>query len=304
MALNPSLLRNVAVFVEVGKARSFSRAALALELPKSTVSRRIAELERDAGVRLFTRSTQKVSLTEDGEQYFRACCQLVDEASTSYEQLANSRHSPRGQLRIAATTDFGLRLAEGLPAFCAEYPELQLEFDFTTRRVDPFTENCDVAIHIGVPADSNLTAHKLAEVELHLLAAPRYIETAGPITKPADLGSHLCILESKVHRIGIQHIWSLSDGRRRAEVEVNGPLTFNSIGIIRRAAVAGGGIALMPKELCTEDVQAGRLVRVLPRWRGPVIPLYALTAARVLPARTRVFLDFVARTLGKAVAAR
>jgi DNA-binding transcriptional LysR family regulator len=85
---------------------------------------------------------------------------------------------------------------------------------------------------------------------------------------------------------------------------VKGPLTFNSIGIIRRAAVAGGGIALMPKELCTEDVQAGRLVRVLPRWRGPVIPLYALTATRVLPARTRVFLDFVARTLGKAVAAR
>ncbi|MDB5965996.1 MAG: LysR family transcriptional regulator [Polaromonas sp.] len=298
--MTPELLRNVAVFVEVAKASSFSRAASALELPKSTVSRRIAELERDAGIRLFTRSTQKVALTEEGATYYLACCRLMEDANASYDQLLSARHRPRGLLRVAATTDFGARLVQGLPGFCARFPDLHLEFDFTTRRVDPFTDSCDVAIHIGVPPDSNLTARKLADVAVHVFAAPAYLASAARIRAPADLSSHRCILETRVHRVGVQNVWALTDGKARTDVEVHGALSFNSIGIIRRLALSGAGLALLPRDICIEDLEAGRLVRVLPQWRAPVLPIYALTATRLMPAKTRVFLDFVGDTLAAA----
>ena len=295
--MTPELLRDVAVFVEVAKGLSFSKAATALGLPRSTVSRRIADIERQAGLRLFTRSTQRVALTEEGTQYFVACRRIIEDAEAAYEELQSARNRPRGALRIAATVDFGQRLVAGLPDFCQRYPELNLEFDFTTRRVDPQTDNCDVAIHIGVPADSNLTARKLADVAVHIYASPGYLLKAGHPELPAELSGRICILEGKIHRIGVQTVWTLTNGRELAEVEVHGALSLNSIGIIRRLAMEGAGLALLPEGLCRDDIKAGRLVRVLPAWRGPVLPIYALMATRLIPAKTRVFLDFVQSVL-------
>jgi DNA-binding transcriptional LysR family regulator len=295
--MTPELLRDVAVFVEVAKGLSFSKAATALGLPRSTVSRRIADLEREAGLRLFTRSTQRVALTEEGMQYFIACRRMIEDAEAAYEQLQSARQRPRGALRIAATVDFGHRLVAGLPDFCQRYPELNLEFDFTTRRVDPQTDNCDVAIHVGVPADSSLTARKLADVAVSIYASPGYLLEAGHPASPADLSKCNCILEGKLYRIGVQTVWTLTNSGQTVEVDVHGTLSLNSIGIIRRLAVEGAGFALLPESLCRDDIQAGRLVPVLPAWRGPVLPIYALMATRLIPAKTRVFLDFVQSVL-------
>lgn len=291
--MTPDLLRNVAVFVEVAKAQSFSKASIALGVPKSTVSRRVAELEREAGLRLFTRSTQKVALTEEGHQYFQACRRMIQDAEIAYDELQSACHQPRGGLRVSASVDFGSRLVAGLPAFCRRYPKLHVEFEFTTRRVDPMNDSCDVAIHIGVPSDSNLTARKLADVEVHLFAAPAYLELAGMPEAPADLASHECLLEGKIHRVGIQNIWTLTNGRDEADVEVHGSLSMNSVGMIRRLAGEGAGIALLPDSLCVDDLHSGRLTRVLHDWRAPSLPIYALTASRVIPAKTQVFLEFV-----------
>ena len=192
--MNPELLRDVAVFVEVAKAQSFSKASIALNLPKSTVSRRIADFEHQAGLRLFTRSARKVALTQEGETFYLECRRLLEGADAAYEQLLSAKHRPHGLLRVAATLDFGLRMVAGLPNLCAQYPELRLQFDFTTRKVDPFIDSFDVAIHIGVPPDSSLIARKLADLTRGTYAAPSYLQTIAPIVNPVDISLHQCIL--------------------------------------------------------------------------------------------------------------
>ena len=295
--MNPELLRGMAVFVEVAKARSFTKAAEALGMPKSTVSRRITLLERDVGLRLLKRTTQKVELTDEGMGYFGRCQRILEEAQVAHDELTRTRHQPRGHLRAAMTADFGLRLVSGIPDFCRRYPELTLEFEFTTRRVDPMSENYDVAIHIGEPPDSSLTARKLAEIAGYLYAAPDYLGARTEPATPAELAGHECIREIRVHGSGIPSTWTLCSAGQRVEVEVRGRLALNGIGLIRRLAVGGAGIAILPEGFCREDVQAGRLVRVLSAWSPPPVPIYALTAARLMPAKTRAFLDFLASQL-------
>ena len=291
--MSPELLRDVAVFVEVAKVQSFSKASIALNLPKSTVSRRIADFEHQAGLRLFTRSARKVALTQEGETFYQECRRLVEGANAAYEQLLSAKHRPHGLLRVAATLDFGLRMIAGLPNLCAQYPDLRLQFDFTTRKVDPFVDSFDVAIYIGVPPDSSLTARKLASLTRGTYAAPGYLQSTAPIVKPVDISLHQCILQARTHDVGVPATWCLTDGKEHLDLEVHGTLSLNSIGIIRQLAIGGAGLALLPHGLCEDDVKSGRLVRVLPEWSASATPIYALTPSRVMPAKTRVFLDFV-----------
>lgn len=290
--MNPETLRGMVVFVEVARLRGFSRAAAALDMPVSTVSRRVAALEREIGLRLLKRSTKKVELTEEGEAYFLRCQRIIEEAESAHEELLGTRLKPRGHVRIAMTADFGLRLVGGLPDFCKRFPDLVVEFELTTRVVDPATENCDVAIYIGAPPDSDLTAVKLAEMQMHLYASPAYLRERGSPRKLADLAAHACLLE-RLNGNEARSLWTLYKGGERAQVRVSGPLVLNSIGLIRRLAVGGAGVALLPASLCREELEAGTLVRVLRSWTAAPLPIYALTATRMMPARTRTFIDFL-----------
>jgi DNA-binding transcriptional LysR family regulator len=293
--MNPEMLRDVAVFVEVAKAQSFSKASIALNLPKSTVSRRIADFEHQAGLRLFTRSARKVALTQEGENFYLECRRLVEAADAAYEQLLSAKHRPHGLLRVAATPDFGLRMIAGLPNLCAQYPELRLQFDFTTRKVDPNVDSFDVAIYIGVPPDSSLSARRLANFTRGTYAAPSYLKASAPIVKPADISlHHQCILQTRNHDVGVQTTWCLTNGTEHVDVEAHGAMSLNSIRVIKQLAIGGAGLALLPHSMCVDDVESGRLVRVLMDWNASAIPIYALTPSRVMPAKTRVFLDFVA----------
>ncbi len=190
------------------------------------------------------------------------------------------------------TADFGLRLVGGLPDFCRRFPDLVVEFELTTRVVDPATENCDVAIYIGAPPDSDLAAVKLAEMQMHLYASPAYLQERGSPKKLADLVGHACLLE-RLNGNEARSLWTLYKGSERAQVRVSGPLVLNSIGLIRRLAVGGAGIALLPASLCGEELDAGTLMRVLRPWTAAPLPIYALTATRMMPARTRAFIDFL-----------
>lgn len=240
----------------MAKGKSFTRAANALELPKSTVSRRIAELERAIGLRLLKRTTQKVELTEEGLGYFARCQRIVEDAGVAHEELTTTRHHARGHLRVACSADFGLRLVSGLPELCKRHAELSVQFDFTSRLVDPRTENCDVSIHVGALPDSHLTARKIAEIPEFVYASPKYLRGRKAPAAPQDLHGHECIREAQADGGGIETHWTLINGERRVEVPVQGRLSMNSIGII-----------------------------------------YALTAARLLPAKTRAFMEFLEREL-------
>jgi DNA-binding transcriptional LysR family regulator len=285
-------LRDMALFVDVVKTMSFTRAAEVLGIPKSSLSRRIAGLEQNIGVRLLNRSTRKIELTEAGAIYFARCKEIVDAARLAHEELKDMVEVPRGHLRVSMAPDFGtMVLAPLIAAFLHRYPDVTLEADLSPRRVDLLSEHFDVAIRIGEQPDSTLTVRRLGSVAAALYAAPAYLAQAGEPGHPAALPGHACI---RVPLSAAAARWTLWRGEERAEVTVDGRVAVNNIAMAQRFAVFGLGIGLLDCGMAEEDVLAGRLRRVLPDWTPVPLPVHAFTVTRLLPAKTRALISFLA----------
>lgn len=282
------LLNDMALFVEVVKARSFRRAAQTIGVPNSTLSRRISGLEKAIGLRLLHRTTRKIELTEAGQLYFERCRRIVDEARLAHEQLGEMLAQPSGVLRVSLPVDFATTyLAPQLAEFSRRYPGISFEFDLTPRRVDLVAEPFDVAIRMGELPDSTLIARKLAELPRYLYASPRYLELSGEPSGPADLEKHECLCFPR------GGAWTLRDGAQSVEVVVGGRFQLNSIGMIRRMAALDWGIAMLAEAIVAEDLADGRLRRVLPQWQATPISVHAVTETRLLPAKTQRFIEFL-----------
>lgn len=289
------LLNDMALFVEVVKARGFRHAAEAVGIPNSTVSRRISSLEKAIGLRLLHRTTRKIELTEAGQIYFERCKRIVDEAKLAHEQLGELLAQPSGVLRASLPVDFAnIYLAPLIAEFARRYPGISFDFDLTPRLVDLVSEPFDVAIRMGNPPNSNLYARQLANLACYLYAAPRYLEQFGEPAHPDDLAQHECL----AFRSAKASVWALHQAKESVEVAVGGRFQLNSVGLIRRLATLEQGIALLPAEIVAEDVAQGRLRRVLPDWEGPATPVYAMTETRLLPAKTQRFIEFLRDRLG------
>lgn len=284
------LLNDMALFVEVVKAKSFRRAAEANHMPNSTVSRRISALEKAIGLRLLHRTTRKIELTEAGQIYFERSKRIVDEARLAHEQLGEMLAQPSGVLRASLPVDFAnIFLLPLIIEFGQRYPGISFEFDLTPRRVDLVTDPFDVAIRMGEPPSSNLIARQLARLPRGLYASPGYLAQPGKPKQPADLAQHEC-LRAYAPRADT---WTLHRGTESLEIEVGGRFRVNSVGMLQRLAVHGQGIALLSEAIVAEDVAAGRLERVLPRWQGPPVSVYVITETRLLPAKTQRFIEFL-----------
>ncbi|AOK06051.1 LysR family transcriptional regulator [Burkholderia sp. AU19243] len=290
------LLNDMALFVEVVKAKSFRGAAEAIGVPNSTLSRRIGALEKAIGLRLLHRTTRKIELTEAGQLYFERSRRIVDEARLVHEQLGEMVAQPVGVLHASLPVDFAnIFLAPLLPEFARRYPGISFEFDLTPRRVDLVTEPVDLAIRMGEPPSSNLIARQLARLPRYLYASPRYIELFGEPSEPADLQQHECVRLDPAEING----WTLHREEETIEIPVGGRFLLNSVGMIRRLAMLGLGIAVLPEEIAAEDVTAGNLRRVMPAWQAPSVPVYAITETRLLPAKTQRFIEFLREHLGR-----
>jgi DNA-binding transcriptional LysR family regulator len=283
-------LNDMALFVEVVKARSFSRAAETLGMPNSTLSRRISALEKGIGLRLLHRTTRKIEPTEAGQLYFERCKRIVDEARLAHEQLGEMLARPSGVLRASLPVDFALvYLAPLIAEFSRLHPGITFELDLTPRQVDLISDPVDVVIRMGEPANSNLIARKLANMRRALYASPKYLERAGRPAQPADLAHHECLRM----RGSRAHQWMLASGADTVEVDVGGRFELNSVGMLRRLVVLDLGIALLPEGIAEQDVASGILCRVLPDWHGSSVSVYALTETRLLPAKTQRFIEFL-----------
>ena len=285
-------LNDMALFVEVVKAKGFRGAAQVLHMPNSTISRRISLLEKAIGLRLLHRTTRKVELTEAGQIYFERCKRIVDEARLAHEQLGDMLAQPSGTLRVSLPVDFGITyLAPLIAEFAQLYPRMAFDFDLTPRQINLVSDPFDVAIRIGDLEDSQLVARHLASIAPFLYASSAYLEREGQPVVPADLALHQCFNMSRNGQ------WTLHSGEDVAQVTVGCRYTLNSMGMLRRLAALDQGIILTPPAIVADDLAAGRLRQILPGWHGKPVPVYAVTETRLLPAKTQRFIDFIQQRL-------
>ncbi len=284
-------LQGMELFVEVAKTRNFSRAAENLGVPKSTLSRQVAELERSVGLQLLARTTRKVELTAAGQLYFDRCQRIVAEAQVVHEELQNLLETPSGPLRVNLPADFGTEfLAECFVEFSQRYPEVDFYLDIASpEHANRVFQACDVAIEVGELPDSTQIARLLGMLPAYLYASPDYLARHGRPQHPDDLVHHEC-LEFRVGHAGRVTRWPLTDGQQQFEITPGRRYSVNSVSMLRSLTGLGAGIAILGSVPGNE----GRpLERVLPDWHAGPFPVYAVTDTRLLPAKTRIFIEFL-----------
>lgn len=258
-------LNDVAMFVQVVRHGSFAEAARRLGLPPNNVSRRIQQLESQLGTRLMQRSTRKLTLTSAGQAFHDQCAGLVDGLAAAGQALAAGGQEPSGLVRVAAPADFfDFFPMEWVADFLAAHPLVKLDFVLSDAAADLIAEQIDVAFRGGVLRDSGYVGRRLITRSGGLLASPAYIERRGEPRSLQDLAHHDCVTPSSPSG---HAIWQLTgpDGVDE-EVQVTGRFTGNTAQALRKAALAGLGIAQLPPAMATRDEHAGLLVRVLPQY--------------------------------------
>ncbi|KGD88106.1 LysR family transcriptional regulator [Achromobacter sp. RTa] len=283
-------LHGMELFAEVAKAHSFSRAAAALGVPTSTVSRHVAELERAVGLRLLNRSTRRVELTDAGRLYFERCRRIVAQAELAHEELREQLETPSGPLLVLLPAAYALdALMPALVAFGSRHPEIRLQLGVAgAESADRPPGTGDVSIRLGELPDSSLVARRIGTLRAGLYASPAYLAARGTPQVPADLERHDCI----GLRLGAGQAapWLLQRGRERRPAPAAQRYGVNDACMARQLAMLGAGIAALGGE-------AGGLVRVLPDWSLGPVAVHAVTETRLLPAKTRRFIDFLAQRL-------
>ena len=284
-------MHDMTLFVEVARTGNFSRASLNLGVPGATLSRRVAAMERDFGVRLFDRTTRRVELTEAGRRHFERCGRLVDEARLAQEALRETAVQPSGHVRLSMPVDLGVAaVGPLLTEFSRQYPAITFDLDLSPRNTDLVGEHVDVAIRLGTVKNDKLVARRIGSVDQKLFAAPGYLALHGKPTQPADLVKHECVLLRSAQR---QALWRLQGDADAEEVLVTGRFMTNNVGLMRVLAERGMGIAVLDPSLVREALASGSLVQVLPEWSAPRLPLHAVMSSRMQPASVRALLDFL-----------
>ncbi len=291
------------IFARVADTASFSRAAEQLGLPKSTVSRRVSLLEERLGERLIVRTTRRLSLTDYGHLLLEHARQVAAEVD-AVRALSEFRQArPSGRLRVSMPNDFAtLLLTEMLAAFVALHPGVSLELDLSPRRVDLLGENFDLAIRMGsLPDDASLAARKLADFSWGLYAAPQYLAERGDPAHPDELLNHdaLCLLT----RPGEAATWELRHPEQKQAWQGTPRVRTlgNSPELLIHLARAGAGITAVPDYFAAPSLRQGLLRRVLPAWSLPGHTAWAVfPGRRLMPAKTRAFLDMLLAALDNA----
>lgn len=297
-------LNDLQFFAHVVEHGGYAAAERALGIPKSRLSRRIAQLEEDLGVRLLQRSTRKFAVTDVGQSVYRHAQSMLAEAQAVREAVDRLSSAPRGLIKVACPPALLQdSLAPLLPEFLRRHPQVRVQMLVGNRRVDLINEGVDVALRVRsrLDDDGELVMRRFGEVRELLVASPAYLERAGRPQHPADLAGHatLSMLEDEWRQR-----WTLhgADGEV-TRVDLQPILMAHDFPLLRAAACDGLGIALLPETACADAVRRGDLEAVLPGWHLPMGVCHAVFPSRrgLLPA-VRVFIDFLAERLPDAIA--
>jgi DNA-binding transcriptional LysR family regulator len=289
-------LNSLRLYYEVVNAGSITRAAEHLRMPKSTISRKLTQLEQHLGVILLKKGPKRLTTTDIGAALYDRCRRLVIEIEDVGLATAEMQGELRGVLRVSIPVDFGISwISRALAEFVHKYPDINLVIEVNSRLVNPREDPYDVTIQLGPLKDSGLTYRRLATITRGVYASPGYLERHGTPRTVEDFGKHDCIITDQQRQDGV---WNFRNQSKHRFIEVSGKVTVNNIAIARDLAIGGVGLSMLPNMMCQNDVKANRLVRVLTNWESPPAQATALILSRKgIPNKTRVFLDFLAEHL-------
>ncbi|MCC5901211.1 MAG: LysR family transcriptional regulator [Halomonas sp.] len=286
-------LEHLMAFVKVAELGSYTRAAEALDLSRTRVSRQVMALEASLGARLIQRTTRRLHLTEAGERYLVRAQGILLSLEEAAAEVGSGTNTVSGRLRINGPMSFGTRYLSPLVAqFMQTHPKLEVRLDLNDRRVDLLEEGYDIAIRIGNLPDSSLVARRLTQCQMLFCASPDYLAQHGTPVRIEELSSHRCLRYRSGQNSGD---WWVGD---RA-FSISGPLESNNGDMLTHAAEAGLGIAQQPSFLVTDSIASGRLVPILQDLPPALLEIHALYPARhYLPAKVERFIELLAAAWG------
>ncbi len=282
-----------AIFAKVAERGSFSAAASDLGLAKTTVSKAVTRLEERLQTTLLHRTTRALSLTESGRASLERAARILADGAAVEEEILDEAAIPRGLVRIACPTSFGLnKLASVLPPFMARYPQVEIDLCLTENQVDIVADAFDVAVQIGEIADSSLRMTRLFSFNHMVIGTPAFFDRHGRPTHPSMLAGMPAVIATHVPGANDWHF--RKPGEADCIVRVAGPLRVNNATAAQPALLAGLALALTPAAYIWKLLERGQVERVLADWSTPPRPVYMVTPpGRARPARVRVLLDFI-----------
>lgn len=281
------------MFLKVAKTGSFTKAAKEMDVPKSTVSKRVAELEASLQVTLLRRTTRNIDLTEVGREFFAKCSKAFSELRNAEIGTQSVLVEPAGVLRVTAPSELGQGLmTQVLSDFLKKYPKVTLELLLGGEHLDFVRDNIDVAIRIGNLRDSSLMCRRIGVNRFRLVASPEYLKNHPPIRRMEDLKKHSTLIFSSLQD---PHVWDLKSASKKVRARVQGRYVTNNLTAIKEMAMAGLGITLMPMVLCKAEIEAKQLEIILPNWVAHETPVNFLYQKEFFTApKITAFIDFVA----------
>lgn len=282
-------------FVRVVDAGTFTRAADLLNVPKSTVTRLIQELEKELGVRLLHRTSRQLTLTQEGQTYYEGSIRILDDVGSLDGSVLHSNRSPKGKIKIELPASVASQVViPAMPDFFARYPDVQVEMNIGNRPVDLIAENLDCVLRLGPLINDSLIARPAGTLRLVTCASPAYIKQYGQPDEPGDLAQGHTVVRIVSPRSGRDFVFQVR--RDDTAVDVHGAyqLSVNDSGAALAAGLAGLGVLTTYEFLVAPHLQSGALQRLFPGWQGDEIPVHvAWPANRHLASKVRVFVDWV-----------
>ena len=289
-------LNDIVVFTKVVETKSFTGAAELLGLPKSTVSRKLAQLEERLGVRLVQRTTRKLALTDIGEAYYARCARIVADVSAAEQLVTDMQATPRGRVRITAPIDLSTGYIGAIVAdFLAVHADINVELEASDRISDLIEDGFDLGIRFGQLPESTLIAKRLCTISSLLCASPAYLAKHGTPKSIDDLEGHDRVLFTPTPRI---QSWTIVHGETSYDFGRPARFASNNYGAVHDLAVSGGGISLLSDFMVAADLADGTLVHVMPEWAGMPADVHAVYPARQnLPPRLALFIEHLAKAM-------
>ena len=284
---------SISAFVKVIEHGGFAAAARAMNMSRSAVNKHVIALEDRLGAQLLTRTTRKVTPTDTGYAFYERCLAILGDLESAELAAGQLQQEARGTLKMSAPMTFGtMHLSRLIADFMGRYPELRIELTLSDHLTDPMADGADLTVRITAPpGPANLVSHQIVEGRLSLCASPSYVAEHGALQHPKELSSRSCL---HYGNLSAGNVWHLSGPDGDHAIRVRGTLCSNNGEVLRDAALAGRGIALLPTFIIGADLQSGQLTSLLPAYSPPDLAIYVLYPRnRHLSAKIRLLTEFL-----------